>query len=80
MLGILVTLIIIGILLYLVNTFIPMDGKIKTIINVVVIVIVILWLLQVFGVLRLVDVPVPRVHHQHFQQSLNSLVFPAASC
>lgn len=43
-----VILIIIGVALYLVNTVLPIDGKIKTIINVVVIVAVLLWLLSVF--------------------------------
>ena len=47
--SLIVMLIIIGVLLYLVNTLIPMDAKIKTIINVVVVIIVLLWLLQVFG-------------------------------
>jgi hypothetical protein len=45
----LLVLIIIGVLLWAVNTYIPMDKKIKTIINVVVVVIVVIWLLQVFG-------------------------------
>jgi hypothetical protein len=44
----LVLLIIIGVVLYLVNNLIPMDAKIKTIINVVVVVVVCLWLLDVF--------------------------------
>jgi hypothetical protein len=47
---IVITLIVIGVLLWLVNTYIPMDGKIKKILNVVVVVVVILWLLNVFGV------------------------------
>ena len=47
--SLIVMLIIIGVLLYLVNTLIPMDAKIKTIINVVVVINVLLWLLQVFG-------------------------------
>ena len=46
-----VTLIVVGILLWLVNTYIPMDAKIKKILNIVVVVVVILWLLTVFGVL-----------------------------
>jgi hypothetical protein len=46
-----VILIVIGVLLWLANTYIPMDGKIKTILNVAVVVIVILWLLRVMGVL-----------------------------
>jgi hypothetical protein len=49
--GLIVVLIIVGVILYLVNTLIPMDPKIKTIINVVVVVCVCLWLLSVFGLL-----------------------------
>jgi hypothetical protein len=45
-----VILIVIGVLLWLVNNFIPMEGRIKQILNGVVIIAVILWLLQVFGV------------------------------
>jgi hypothetical protein len=47
---IVVTLVIVGVLLWLVNTYIPMDGKIKRILNIVVVVVVVLWLLNVFGV------------------------------
>lgn len=46
-----ITLIVVGVLLWLVNTYIPMDSKIKTILNVVVVIAVVLWLLQAFGVL-----------------------------
>jgi len=44
-------LVIVGVLLWLVNNYIPMDGKIKQIINVVVVVVVVVWLLRVFGVM-----------------------------
>ncbi len=47
---IVITLIVTGVLLWLVNTYIPMDGKIKKILNIVVVVVVVLWLLNVFGV------------------------------
>jgi len=47
---ILITLIVAGVLLWLVNTYIPMDGKIKKILNIVVVVVVVFWLLNVFGV------------------------------
>lgn len=47
---IVITLIVVGVLLWLVNTFIPMDGKIRKILNIVVVVVVVLWLLNVFGV------------------------------
>ena len=46
-----IALIVVGVLLWAVNTYIPMDGKIKQILNVVVVVAVVLWLLQVFGIL-----------------------------
>lgn len=41
-------LILIGFLLWLANAFLPMDGKIKQILNAVVVVFVILWLLGLF--------------------------------
>ena len=43
-------LVVVGVLLWLINTYIPMAKPIKTILNVVVIICVILWLLSVFGV------------------------------
>ena len=43
-----VILIIIGVLLWIVNTYIPMDAKIKTILNIVVVIAVVLWLVQIF--------------------------------
>lgn len=46
-----VVLIVVGVLLWLVNTYIPMDRKIKNILNIVVLIVVVLWLLQVFGIL-----------------------------
>ena len=44
-------LVVIGILLWLLNTYIPMDRKIKSIINIVVVIAVVLWLLRAFGIL-----------------------------
>ena len=41
-------LIVVGVLLWLVNAYIPMDGKIKNILNIVVVVVVVLWLLSLF--------------------------------
>jgi len=43
-----VTLIVVGVLLWLLNTYIPMDANIKKIINILVIVVVVLWLLNLF--------------------------------
>ena len=47
-----ITLIVVGVLLGAMNTYIPMDPKIRQIINLVVVVAVVLWLLRVFGVLN----------------------------
>jgi len=52
LLTILLTIIIAGVILWLVNNYIPMDGKIKRILNVVVVIILIIWLLKVFGILN----------------------------
>jgi len=46
-----VILIVVGVLLWLVNTYIPMEATIKRIINIVVIMAVCIWLLSVFGIL-----------------------------
>lgn len=65
MLGLAVTLILIGVLLWLVNAYIPMDAKIKQILNVVVVILVVLWLLNVFGVFGYLDSSsIPRLHRQ----------------
>jgi len=44
-------LVIAGAVLWLINNYIPMDGKIRQILNAVVVVVVVVWLLQVFGVM-----------------------------
>ena len=49
---VLIALIVIGVLLWLVNTYIPMQSAIKSILNAVVVIVVVLWLLNVFGVLH----------------------------
>jgi hypothetical protein len=51
LLNVLIVLGVVGVLLWLVNTYIPMDAKIKRIFNVVVVIAVVIWLLRVFGLL-----------------------------
>jgi len=55
LLQVVIVLIVIGVLLWLVNNYIPMDGKIKSILNAVVVIAVVIWLLQVFGLLEQVE-------------------------
>jgi len=50
-LNVLLVLIVVGVLLWLINTYIPMDRKIKNILNIVVVVALVIWLLQAFGLL-----------------------------
>jgi hypothetical protein len=49
---VLLTLIVVGVLLWLVNRYIPMAGSIKSILNAVVVIGVVLWLLNIFGLLH----------------------------
>ena len=51
LISLIIVLIVVGVLLWAANTYIPMDQKIKTIMNIVVVIAVVLWLLQAFGVL-----------------------------
>jgi hypothetical protein len=44
-------LVVVGVLLWLVNTYLPVNAKIKKILNIVVVIAVVLWLLSVFGIL-----------------------------
>jgi hypothetical protein len=44
-------LIVVGVLLWLIDRFVPMAGPIKSILNAVVVIAVVLWLLNVFGLL-----------------------------
>lgn len=52
LINLIVVLVIVGVILFLINNYLPMDGKIKNILNIVVVIVVILWLLQSFGVLN----------------------------
>jgi hypothetical protein len=46
-----VVLVVVGVILYLINSYIPMAGSIKSILNAVVVIVVVLWLLTVFGLI-----------------------------
>ena len=52
LINVIVVLIVVGVVLWLINNYLPMDGKIKNILNWVVVIAVILWLLRAFGVLN----------------------------
>lgn len=50
LLTVVIVLIVVGVLLWLINAYIPMDRKIKNILNIVVVIGVVIWLLKAFGV------------------------------
>jgi hypothetical protein len=49
---IVLVLIVVGVLLWLINRYIPMQGTIKSILNAVVVIVVVLWVLNAFGLLH----------------------------
>ena len=51
LLSIIIVIVVVGLILYLINTYLPMDAKIKSILNVVVVIVLIIYLLKVFGLL-----------------------------
>ncbi len=52
LIGLVVVLVVVGVVLWLINSYIPMQSTIKKILNAVVIIVVILWLLNVFGLIE----------------------------
>ena len=58
MISLLIVLVLFGVVLYLVEQYIPMSAPVKTVLRVVVVLLLILYLLRMFGV---ADVPVPRL-------------------
>ncbi len=52
LLQVVLVLVVVGVLLWLVNSFIPMQGTIKSILNAIVVIAVVVWLLNVFGLLH----------------------------
>jgi hypothetical protein len=60
--NIIVVLVVIGLIMWLINAFIPMGGAIKALLNVVVFVVVLIWLLGAFGIpINLPGVHIPRL-------------------
>jgi hypothetical protein len=51
LINLVITLVVIGVLLWAINRYIPMDAKIKQILNIAVVIAVVIWLLRVFGLL-----------------------------
>jgi hypothetical protein len=61
LLNVVLTLIVVGVLLWLVNSYIPMQGAIKGILNLVVVIAVVLWIVNIFGLQHY-------IYHFHIRQ------------
>jgi len=57
--AIVIVLVVIGLIMWLINTYIPMAGGIKSLLNVVVFVVVLIWILRVFGLLGAIPFRIP---------------------
>jgi hypothetical protein len=55
LIGIILALVLVGLLLWALEAFIPMNPTIKRILEIVVVIVIIIWLLQVFGILGAAD-------------------------
>jgi hypothetical protein len=55
LIGLVIVLVVVGVVLWLINSYIPMQSTIKKILNAVVIIVVILWLLSAFGIIDSLD-------------------------
>jgi len=51
LIGLILTLVVVGVLLWLINNYVPMDRKIKSIVNIVVVIVAVIWVLQTAGLL-----------------------------
>lgn len=51
LLSVIIVIVLVGVLLWAINSFIPMDSKIRNILNAVVVIVLLVWLLQAFGIL-----------------------------
>jgi len=62
LINIVVVLLVIGVLLWAINSYVPMAGGIKTLLNLVVFLVVLIWLLQLFGLIgNIPGVHIPRL-------------------
>jgi hypothetical protein len=58
LISLIVTIVVVGVILWLINAYVPMQATVKKILNVVVIIVLILWLLNAFGVMGTLNRPV----------------------
>jgi len=55
LINVIIVLMVVGVFLWLINTYLPMQGTIKSILNGVVVILVVIWLLRIFGLLAAIN-------------------------
>jgi uncharacterized membrane protein YGL010W len=60
LLNLFANIIVLGLVMWLINAFIPMPGAVKSLLNIVVVIVIILWILQFFGIIQTI-VPMYRL-------------------
>ena len=58
LLSLILTIVVVGVVLWAINTYVPMQSTIKGILNAVVVIILIIWLLNAFGLMPLLNRPI----------------------
>jgi len=58
LLSLILTIVVVGVLLWLINTYVPMQATIKNILNIVVVIVLIIWLLSAFGLIGPLNRPI----------------------
>jgi hypothetical protein len=58
LLSLILTIVVVGVLLWLINTYVPMQSTVKSILNIVVVIVLIVWLLNVFGLIGPLNRPI----------------------
>jgi hypothetical protein len=58
LLSLILTIVVVGVLLWLINTYVPMQSTVKSILNIVVVILLIVWLLSAFGLIGPLNSPI----------------------
>jgi hypothetical protein len=58
LLSLILTIVVVGVVLWLINTYVPMQSTVKGILNAVVVIILIIWLLNAFGLMSVLTRPI----------------------
>lgn len=63
LMNLIIAILAVGVIMYAINKFVPMEGRIKSVLNIVVILVLVVWCLEAFGVFdALRGIKVPRAH------------------